>query len=330
MAHFKVVVTDHVFESLEIEREELTRIDAVLVQSPGMTEGDIIETARDADAVLTSYARITGRVIASLEKCRVIARYGIGVDNVDIAAATRKGIMVTNVPDYCIEEVADHALALLLTCARKVAALDRTVRLGKWSFAESRPIYRLRGKTLGLVGFGKIARAMAERARALGLRLVVYDPHITGEVVSHYSARLVPLADLLQESDYVSIHTPLTAETRGLIGESELRLMKKEAYLINTSRGGVIDEEALYTALKEKWIAGAALDVLSDEKSAHHNPLLRLDNVILTPHVGFYSEESMEELRRKAVGEVVSVLSGRVPRYLINKQGVMLAGDLQE
>jgi D-3-phosphoglycerate dehydrogenase len=315
MARFKVVVTDYVFPSLHIEQEVLGAIGADLVALQVTSEEEIVEVAEDADALLVCYAAVTRRVVEGLRRCRIIARYGIGVDNVAVDAAAERGIVVTNVPDYCIEEVSDHALALLLACARRVVYLDRKVRRGRWEAKDAVPIFRLRGQVLGLVGFGKIPRNLAGKAKALGLEVIAYDPYVDAADMQAKGVEKVELETLLRRADFVSIHTPLTAETRGLIGEVQLRMMKPTAYLINTARGPIVMESALVRALQERWIAGAALDVLEVEPPSRDHPLFALDNVVLTPHVGFYSEESLRELQRKAAEEVARVLTGQPPRY---------------
>jgi D-3-phosphoglycerate dehydrogenase len=318
MSRFKVVVTDYVFPSLDIERSVLAPLGAELVLMQAASDDHLLDVVRDADALLVCYAPVTKRVIDRAERCRVIARYGIGVDNVDIAAAAAKGIVVTNVPDYCVDEVSDHALALLLACARRIAFLDRRVRAARWNAKDAVPVYRLRGQVLGLVGFGKIPKALASKTAPLGLQRIAFDPYIDEVTFTALGVKKVDFHTLLAEADFVSIHTPLTSETRGLIGDAALRTMKPTAYLINTARGPLVDEEVLARALKEGWIAGAALDVLATEPPTQSHPLLGLDNVILTPHVAFYSEASLQELQRKAAEEVASVLSGQSPRYPVN------------
>jgi len=318
MNPFKVVVTDYVFPSLDIERSVLGAVGAELVPMQVASDEPLLDAVVDADALLVCYAPVTRRVIERAGRCRIIARYGIGVDNVDIEAASARGIVVTNVPDYCVEEVSDHALALLLACARRVAFLDRRVRAGRWSAKDAVPAYRLRGQVLGLVGFGKIPRVLAGKARALGLEVIAFDPYVDEASMAAHGVAKVEFADLLARADYVSIHSPLNPQTRGLIGEAELRAMKPTAYLINTARGPIVNEAALTSALREGWIAGAALDVLETEPPPDGHPLLAQDHVILTPHVAFYSEESLQELQRKASEEVARVLTGQPPRYPVN------------
>lgn len=320
MGKFKVVLTDNVFSSLDIEKSMLDREGADLVEAISDKEDDIIRVASDADALLVGYAAITKKIIESLIKCKVISRYGIGVDNIDVEAATYRGIRVTNVPDYCIEEVSNHALGLILALARKIIPLNSTVKNGVWLYSKYKPIYRLRGKIVGLIGFGKIARNLGEKLKALGFHIITYDPYMALDEIKKHGIEAVSLAELLKQSDFISLHVPLTHETRHMISKNELKIMKNTSYIINTSRGSIIDEEALYTALKEKWISGAALDVLSNEKEVNIDyPLIKLDNIILTPHVAFYSEESIKELKTKAVGEVIRALTDKTLHYCVNE-----------
>ena len=239
-----VVITDHVFPSLEIEQELLGAIGATVVSLQARSEVDLLDAVTDADALLVCYAPVTDRVIRRMTRCRIIARYGIGVDNVDLGAATAKGIVVTNVPDYCVDEVSDHALALLLACARRIPALAGRVRGGRWNARDAAPMHRLRGQTLGLVGFGKIPRRLADKARALGLEVMAFDPYVAGEEMEARGVQKTSLHGLLARSDFVSVHAPLAPETRGMIAEAQLRAMKRSAYLINTARGPLVLESA--------------------------------------------------------------------------------------
>lgn len=318
-SRFKVVVTDSVFPHLETERRVLAEVGAELVALQARRDDELLEAVQDADALLVCFAPVTRRVVEAARRCKVIARYGIGVDNVDVQAATSRGILVTNVPDYCVEEVSDHALALLLACARRVVWLDRTVRAGRWDARDAVPVRRLSGQTLGLVGFGKIPRLLARKARGLGLRVLAFDPYVDPSAMRELGVEPAELRPLLERSDYVSLHAPLTPQTEGLVDEAALRWMKPTAYLINTARGRIVDERALVAALERGWIAGAALDVLPTEPPPADHPLRKLPNVILTPHVAFYSEESLQELQRKAAEEVVRVLTGQAPRYPVNR-----------
>jgi D-3-phosphoglycerate dehydrogenase / 2-oxoglutarate reductase len=317
---FMVAITDYVFPSLEPEQRVLAPLGVELHPSQCKSEEEIIDLAKEADAILNCYAKITARVIEKLNHCKIIARYGIGVDNVDLAAATRARILVTNVPDYCIDEVSDHALALLLTLTRHIAAADTAVKTGAWSVVAHAGVRRIRGQTLGLLGFGKIAKALASKVQPLGMKVWVYDPYLEPAVIAHHGAEAVTFDRLLAEADAISIHVPLSPETRNLIGERELARMKPTAFLINTSRGGIVDEEALAVALKKNRLGGAALDVLSVEPPPKDHPLRQAPNIILTPHLAFYSRESVIELQTKAAEEVARALKGEPPRSPVNRE----------
>ena len=313
----KIVITDCDHPSVEIERTILSEIDPEFILAYCNTEDEVIEVAKDADGIINQYAPITRRVIESLKRCKVIARYGVGVDNIDIEAATEYGIIIANVPDYCVDEVSTHTMALILSCARGITLLDSKISEKIWDFTLAKPLFRTKGKTLGLFGLGKIARAVAQKASGFGFKIIAYDPYISkvnGEI------KLVKFPQLLSDSDFISIHTPLTDKTRHSFGESELKTMKKTAYLINTARGPIIDERNLYVALKERWIAGAALDVMEKEPPDWENILPKLNNLIITPHISFYSEESYVELKTKTAKAVLSVLKGGLPRAMVNPQ----------
>lgn len=311
-----VVIADYDFGDVDIERAIVEEAGLELVAAQCKTEDEVIAAARDASAVIAQYATIGRRAIDALTRCRVIARYGTGVDIVDVEAATRRGILVTNVPnDWCEDEVADHAMALLLTAARRIRDYDRATRAGVWRWQSGQPIHRLRGRVLGLLSFGAIARAIAARAAGFGLRVIASDPYVArGELVAH-GATPVSLDELIAQSDYLVVQAPLTPETHGLIDEERLRRMKPGAVLVNTARGPIVNDRALHRALKEGWIAGAALDDIEEEPAKRRdwkptNPLFELDNVILTPHAAYYSEESMRTVRDFAAREVVRVLTG--------------------
>lgn len=316
---WKVLITDHVWPSTGPEREVLEAGGASVVVAPDGREATLMELARDADAVMTCFAQVTGDVVRAAERCAVIGRFGVGVDNIAVEVATELGMAVTYVPDYCVDEVSDHVMALLLAWNRKIVLLDRSVRERGWG---SQPLtmrmMRLRGKTLGIVGFGRIGQAVAAKARAFGLNVVAADPAVPADTVAALGGRRVDLPELLAESDFVTLHAPLTGATRNLIGAGELAVMKREAFLINAARGGLIDEGALYDALRGGVIAGAGLDVMVDSSPAREHPLLSLDNIIITPHVAFFSQESTLELERRAAAEVVSVMQGRMPNNLVN------------
>jgi len=277
--------------------------------------------AADADALLVTYAKITAEMIRQMKRCRIISRFGIGVDNVDIAAATGAGIVITKVPDYCIDEVSDHAMAMLLALVRKIPYANSLVHAGRWEMPAVAPIHRLRGSVLGLVGFGRIPQLVAPKARAFGIKIIAFDPYIPLDVMTRAGVEKVEFGELLKRSDYVSIHSPLLPETRHLFNEEAFRKMKPTAYLVNTARGPIVDEAALAHALDAQQIAGAALDVLSQEPPAG-SPLFGRNNVILTPHTSFYSVESLVELQVKAAEEVVRVLSKQAPRNPVNPEAL--------
>lgn len=320
MAAWTIAITDHAFHDVEPERAAAAALGAELRVGDCHTPEEVLEITHDADAVLNCYAPMPSSVIAGLEKCRIISRYGIGVDTVDLAMATARGILVTNVPDYCVDEVSDHALALLLASARKVAVADRAVRSGVWDLAVATPIHRLQGRVLGLIGLGKIARRLAAKAQALGLTVCGSDPYLTAEAVAPLGIELVELPEVLRRSDFVSLHAPLTPETRHVLNAETFALMKPGAFIINTARGPLIEEAALLAALANGGIAGAALDVVPNEPLAVDSPLRRLDNVILTPHIAYYSEESLRELQQQATDEVVRALRGEPQKSLVNRE----------
>jgi len=295
-------------------------MDAELVVGQCHGEEETLALGRDADAILNTYAPITEKVIKNLERCRVIVRFGIGVDNVAVDAATERGIMVANTTDYCIDEVADQAMALLLACARGLFPSAKIARDSDWDFKRMPRLTRIRGQTLGLLGVGRIGSAVAARAKGFGLRILVHDPYVSEEVVRKIGVQRVNLDTLLNESDFLSIHVPLNAQTLGLIGDEALKRMKPTAYLINVARGKIVDQAALCRALQARRIAGAALDVLETEPPRPDDPILAFDNVILTPHAAWYSEESRLDMRRRAVGQVVSVLKGELPYSLVNRE----------
>ncbi len=272
--------------------------------------------AADVDAILTNWKLVPPEALDAATRCLLVSRYGVGVDNIPVDHATELGILVTNVPDFCVEEVSDHAMALVLACARRVVTFARATQIGVWDLAAGRGLPRLAEQTIGLIGYGNTARALVPKARGFGLRVLAYTPRstpATGEVELTND-----LDRLLAESDYVSLHAPATRETAGLIGARELRLMKPTAYLINTSRGALVDENALLRALEERWIAGAALDVLRQEPPPPDHPLLALDNTIVTPHAAFYSETAIAEVQTKAATNVATVLTGSLPANVVN------------
>ncbi|HXV72857.1 MAG TPA: C-terminal binding protein [Acidimicrobiia bacterium] len=313
MSTFKVVVSDQVFPSVEIERDLLSGIDAELVVATGDV-ANVLHDAADADAILNTYLPWTAGSIAELQRCKIIARYGIGFDNVDLEAARDAGIVVTNVPDYSVEEVATHALALILSALRKVIPADQSVRAGAWTVDRFRPIRRLSTLTVGLVGYGRIGRRIAAPLAALGARIVVHDPYLKP---SSEIPDLLGFEELLSMADIVSLHLPLNEETRGIVSESTLAVMKEGAILINTSRGPLVDLDALGGALRSGSLSAAALDVF-DVEPVDPDRIEGVPNLIVTPHMAYYSEEALEESQRKAATQVIKVLTGQEPDYRVN------------
>jgi D-3-phosphoglycerate dehydrogenase len=283
------------------------------------TPDGIVAAAGSSDALLVTYAKITADMIQKMPKCRIISRFGIGVDNVDIESATGAGIVVTKVPDYCIDEVSDHAMALLLAIVRKIPSSSARTHSGRWEMKAVVPIHRLRGSVLGLAGFGRIPQLVAPKAKAFGMKVIAFDPFVPDEAFTRAGVERVELPALLATSDYISVHTPLTPETRHLFNRKTFAEMKRGAYIVNTARGPIIDEDALAEALDAGQIGGAALDVMSQEPPPP-SPLFGRDNVIITPHTSFYSEESLIDLQVKAAQEVVAVLSGKSPRNPVNPE----------
>ncbi|MDI4650087.1 C-terminal binding protein [Cohnella hashimotonis] len=320
-ASWRVAVTDSGFPDLAPEAEALAGTGAVLLPGQCRTAGEVAELCADADAVLTQWAPVTAEAIERMTRCKVIVRYGIGVDNVDLEAARAKGIPVANVPDYAIEEVADHAMSLLLASVRKIPQVAAQVREGVWEIAPRRPIVGLQGRKLGVAGFGNIARAVVRRAQAFGLQTIAYDPYANPELFAKHSTARVDWETLLAESDFISVHLPLVEATRRLLDDRAFAAMKPGAHLVNTSRGGVVDTEALVRALMDGKLAGAALDVLEEEPVPAGHPLLAIDSCILTSHCAWYSESSLIRLQRYAALEVRRVLEGGRPQHVVNGVG---------
>ncbi len=319
---FKVVMLDYSYDSLHFISDKLAEFGADFFPYYLRSEDEVIEKAADADAVILEYFDpVSRRVIESLKQCKAIARTGIGVNTIDVAAATDHNIPVINVPAYCLDEVSDHTMALLLACARRLKRLDRAISQNHvWDFKMAKPAFGLRGQKLGIIGFGKIANRLAPKARAFGMEILAYDPYVEPNLIYASLVKPVNFEELLAESDFVTIHCPLTDETEGMIDESALRAMKPTAYLINAARGPIVDEAALHTALSEGWIAGAGLDNMIKEPPDWDNPLLDLENVIFTPHVAFYSERSLEELLRTAATYMCRVLTGHRPSACVNPE----------
>ena len=320
MATWQVIITDDGYAHYDIEREVLAGVDAEVTVRMCETEDDVIAlaTERDADGVIVRLQPFTEKVMEALPKVRVVGRYGIGVDNIDCESATRHGVAVGNVCDYAVNEVSEQALALLLSCARKTASHDKRIRAGEWDIAQTDPIHRVQGATLGIIGLGRIPRALLKKVQGFEFRILACDPFIAEDAAKRLGVELVDLDTLLAESDFVSVHAPLNDETRHMIDESGLKKMKPTAILVNTARGGVVDTDALYRALKEGWINSAGLDVHEEEPVPKDYAMFELENVVISDHAGWYSEESIAELQRGAAEAVAAVLSGAWPRFLVN------------
>ncbi|MFN8481846.1 MAG: C-terminal binding protein [Anaerolineae bacterium] len=325
MSRMKVVVTDTVFDSVEPEQRVLSDVADVILAPASDTE-TLRGVLADADGVLNCYARLDADLVRGLKRCRIIARYGIGLDTIPIEAATEAGIVVTNVPDYCIEEVADHTLALLLNLARGVAVGQSVTREGGWGLKAWPPLRRLRGQTLSLLGFGRIARTVAARARGFGMRILAYDPYVPDTAMAAIGAEAATFANAARQADFLSLHMPLSEQTHHLIDAAVLAQMKPTAYLLNTSRGGLVDTDALVAALTAGRLAGAGVDVLEQEPPPSDHPLRRMPNVLLTPHAAFYSKEALAELEVRAAEEVGRVLRGEAPRSPANAAALARRG----
>ncbi len=320
----KVVITDYDYGDVNVESEILEAVGAEVIALQAKREEDLFEVSQDCAAMMNQYARIGAAVISRMEKCEVIARYGVGVDIVDIETASERGILVTNVQDYCTEEVADHAISLWLTLVRKLPEYDRATHAGVWRWQSGQPVCRLRGRTMGVVSFGKIGRAIAERAKAFGVNVIAYDPYLPETVAARHGVRLVSKPELLAMSHYILMQAPMTPDTRHFLSDAEFAAMKKGAILVNTGRGPTVDNKALYRALTEGHLAAAGLDDPEEEPakcadwSPCDNPIFTLPNVIVTPHVAYYSEESIRAARVTAATQVAKVLTGQQPDYPVN------------
>ncbi|GGO00913.1 MULTISPECIES: C-terminal binding protein [Haloarcula] len=307
----RVVASDDPMIDTALLREKL---DAEVVAAETDDEAALAAAAEGADALVVDVnTPVTAAVLDELDDLRIVARAGVGIDNVDVGAAAENGVQVTNVPEYCTDEVATHTVTLLLDCIRTVAAYDRDVRNGNWGWERTRPVHRVRGRTLGLVSFGPIARRVREQVRGFDLDVVAYDPYVDETDMAEAGVEKVTLDDLYERADYVSLHAPLTDDTRGMVDAGALEAMQDHAVLVNTGRGGLIDEEALLDALRNEAIAAAGLDVLCQEPPEPDHPLTGLDNCIVTPHAAWYSEEAREELNATVAANVRAALAGETP-----------------
>ena len=316
----RAVVSDYDFYTFDPERAVLDPAGIELVLTQGLTEAELIANCAQADALLVEYAKITPPVVAALERCQVIVRYGVGYDNLDVPAATAAGIWVCNVPDYSLDEVSDHALTLLLALARKLVPLNSAVHAGRWDVSAVKPVYRLQEQTLGIVGYGRIGSNLGRKAAAIGLRVLACDPYLEPGLIRERGAEPVDLETLLRQADFVSLHAPLSPETRHLIDGEALSLMKPSAHVINTARGPLVDNLALAEALRSGRLAGAALDVTEPEPIPADHPLIGLESCLLTPHAAYYSEQSFVDLKTFAAREVVRVLEAGEPKNPLNPE----------
>lgn len=315
-----VLVTDYTFTDFSRYASELEPTGARLVVPRDNDPEEFMRHAGEADALLHEHLFLTSEIISKLDRCKVIAHHGKGVDNIDVAAATQRGILIANVLDASMHEVSEHVFALMLSLARGLKRADEAVRQGNWHVSDAGPLHRLNGKTFGLVGFGNIARHVARKARGFGMKVNVYARSPSDELARKFDVNFMALDDVFRASDVVSLHLPLNDQTREIASRARLRLMKPEALLINVSRGGLVDESALVDLLKEGRLAGAGLDVLVDEPPSPDNPLLSMDNVLLTPHSAWYSLEGVDEVERRTAREAARVLLGEWPVSLVNPE----------
>ena len=316
----KVLVTDYVWPSTDPERAVIEAGGAELVIAPDSDEDTLIELARDSDAIMTCFAKVTEKVVRAAENCLVVSRYGVGTDNIAVDVATELGIIVTYVPDYCVDEVSDHVLGMMLAWNRRIVMHNTDTKMNGWGNAGlGFRIMRLRGKRLGVVGFGRIGRAVADKARAFGMEVIASDPFVTAEQMAEVGVVKAETPELLSQCEFVTLHSPLIPETQDMISVEEFGQMRSDAFLINCARGGLVDEEALYSALTSGAIAGAGLDVLVDLQPPLDHRIIQLDNVIVTPHTAFFSQEATLELEERAAEAVIDVFKGRTPANVFNK-----------
>ncbi|WP_240336710.1 C-terminal binding protein [Tropicibacter sp. Alg240-R139] len=322
------MITDYDYGDVDVERAILENVGAEVIALQAKSEADLFEVAQDCAAMMNQYARIGSETISRMQKCEVIARYGVGVDIVDVKAATDRNILVTNVQNYCTEEVADHAISLWLTLARKLPDYDRATHKGIWQWQSGKPIYRLRGRTMGVVSFGKIGQAIAARACAFGVNVIAYDPFLPEAIARENGAELVSKADLLARSDYILMQAPMTPDTKYFLSDAEFAAMKPGAILVNTGRGPTVDNKALYRALTEGHLAAAGLDDPEEEPAKRaswdpgDNPIFALPSVVVTPHAAYYSEESITAARTIAATQVAKVLTKQTPDYTVNAEAL--------
>ena len=313
----KIYITDCDHESMDIEKKTFTK-EGVDFEILNVTQPeDIIRACHDADALILQYATISDNVLSSLKNLKGVVRYGVGVNTIDIESATKNNVAVCNVPDYGTNEVADHALTLIMALARKLPLLIKDTKSNIWAYEKAIPIYRLQEQTAGIIGLGRIGLSLAKKLHGIGLKVIGFDPLAKKEQLPDY-IDFVSLDELLAHSDIISLNLPLTKSTENLIDSKEFSKMKSNCYLVNTARGGIVNEEALYQALLNHTIAGAALDVFKQEPPTDRK-LFSLDNFIATPHAAWYSEQSQQDLKRKAAEEAIRLAKGEKPLYCLNK-----------
>lgn len=316
----KILITDYVWPNIEPEAAILKASGFTPIVAPDTSEKTLMELALDVEGIMFCFAEITSQILEKASDCKVASRYGIGVDNINISKATELGIIVTNVPDYCMDEVTDHALGMILSLNRRFLQHTKKVVKDGWnSVSLDQIMHRTRGSTLGIVGFGRIGQSLAKKCKAFGFNLIAYDPLLrVGENID--GVKLVKFNELIKTSDFISLHVPLIPETQGMIGEKELSMMKKGAILVNCARGGLIDENALAKSIYNGHLSGAGLDVVEPTPPKRNNPLLKLDNVIITPHTAFFSQASTLELEQRTANEVIRVINGNNPENWINPE----------
>lgn len=318
MPKYKVLIADNRYSGYDEERAVLEKIDAEVIIEPSEDEDKLIQAVVDVDGLIVNLAPITSKIISAMNKCKCVVRYGVGYDNVETSALKEKGIYLANVPDYCQEDVSDHALALLMDGVRKIARKDRLVRDGQWNLTGIQKVFRVCGKTFGFVGYGGIARCLHRKIKGLNLgRILVADPFVDGESAKQAGVELVELNELCRQADFISLHAPLLPSTTGLIGAEQFELMKETVIVVNTSRGPLIDTKALIEALKNKKIGCAGLDVFDNEPLEADSELRALDNVTLTDHNGWFSEESIVELKTKAAQNIADAFLNGKPTYIV-------------
>ncbi|HEY4261535.1 MAG TPA: C-terminal binding protein [Schlesneria sp.] len=316
-ARFRVLVTDRAWPDTFIEQQILAKVDGEVIEPASTSEADLIAAAANVDAIATNWAKVTAAVVRASGKCQIVARFGIGLDNIAVDAATDLQIPVTNCPDYCVSEVSDHAMALLLACNRQIGLYHGRSKRGEYNPTTSMPIQRLTGQTLGLLGMGKIAQTLVPKARAFGLKIIAHNQ--SGQDYGT-GIRMVTFDELLSSSDYISVHALLTSQTRHKFDEHAFRRMRPSAYLINTSRGGLINHAALWGALQQNQLAGVALDVFDPEPPDLGQSLFQDERVIVTPHAAFVSEQAIQQMRVEAMQNIVEALSERRPNNVVNQQ----------